>query len=104
MAHISQWGSYALLPRSEYGDIHDCDTRTLVWRKDAGSTEGLWHSGDKHIARFQISTSKLLGLCRCKSSVRLITELSDAYISKLDQPHFAVLILILGLDPVAISE
>jgi hypothetical protein len=75
----------------------------VAW-EDAGATEWFWHSSDQGVAFPQVRTTQFGGLLRRKKPGRLVEVSPVANVSELDQSDVAGRILVLGFDPVAVTE
>jgi hypothetical protein len=90
--------------RAHDGNIHHGHARLRVTGEEAGSPERVRHTSYEHIVDGEVRAPQLARLGRGHVPIRSISPHAIADVRELRESNFAIRVLILGLDPVAVDE
>jgi hypothetical protein len=90
--------------RTYYGDIYHGNGWLCIAGKDTGTAKWIGHPSNENVPVFQKRAPQFFGFCLSHEPIGPVAVNSVPNICQLNQPHVAVRILILGLDPIPINE
>ncbi len=105
IAFTSQRASATPFPRPNNADIYN--RRRWAWHPPGNimrPSQRIGHSGNKEITDTQDGTAKVLSPLACQEPVRSVAIKTITDVCKLNEADSAVLVLVFGLNPIAICE